>query len=123
MACAPAGPWSRPEHARAWTPLHSWLSNRDHAGQVTAGVSVDRAGLNHELALTEFADHVQVMRGHNDRDAHIGEAPEQFHDLQREVRVEVAGRLVSDQKWWLAHNRAGNPNTLLFAHGQLHGRE
>src|SRR4051794_19955861 len=117
MACAPAGPGSRPEHARAWTPLHSWLSDRDYAGQVTAGVSVDRAGLNHELALAELADHVHVMRRHNNRDAHIGEPTEQFHDLQREIGIEVTGRLVGDQKRRLAHNRAGNSNTLLFAHG------
>src|SRR6185437_4303585 len=42
------------------------------------------------------------------------------HDFQREIRVEVAGRLVCDEQRRLAHHRSGDADALLLAHRELH---
>jgi hypothetical protein len=46
-------------------------------------------------------------------------AAEQVHHLAREVRVEVAGRLVGDQHRGLAHHGAGDAHALLLAGREL----
>ena len=53
------------------------------------------------------------------RDADFVEALEDVHDLERQVRVEVAGRFVGDQQRRLADDRARDADALLFAGRQL----
>ena len=42
-------------------------------------------------------DQLEVVRGDQQRDADLVEAREQLHDLEREIGIEIAGRLVGDQ--------------------------
>src|SRR5690606_35625209 len=71
-----------------------------------------------QVPLAEPSDQAVVMARDEDRDADLIEEPEQLHDLDRQRRVEVAGRLVGDQHRWLVHDRARDADALLLAAGQ-----
>src|SRR6266702_7332042 len=107
MDCAPGGPSSQEEPACA-----GQSSDGNHARQRIAHIAVDLAVIDDQLALAELPHDVHVVSSHNDRYANILEPAEQPHDLQREVRIEVAGGLVGNQQWRLAHHRAGYSDTL-----------
>src|SRR4029077_17944680 len=49
----------------------------------------------------------------------ILEAPEQSHHLERQVRIEIARRLIGDQERGLADHGAGDADALLLADGEL----
>ena len=77
------------------------------------------AALDHHAAHAIALDQVHVVRRDQHRDADFVEALEDVHDLDREVRVEVAGRLVGDQQRRLADDRARDADALLLAGRQL----
>ena len=54
------------------------------------------------------------MRGDDDRRAARVDFAEQVHDFEREVGIEVAGRLVSEHKLRIVHQRARNRDPLLL---------
>src|SRR5882724_12484247 len=110
MDCAPGGPSSQEEPACAGRS-----SDGNHARQRIAHVAVDLTVIDDQLALAEFPHDVHVVSTHNDRYPNILEPAEQPHDLQCEVRIEVAGGLVGNQQWRLAHNGARYAHALLFS--------
>src|SRR6185312_11923393 len=113
MDCAPGGPASQKKPACA--ALHPCLSDGNHTRKRITQVAVDLAVLDDQLALTELADDMHVVRGNDDCDANILKSTEQPHDLQRKVRIEVAGRLVGDEQRRLADNGARYSDTLLLS--------
>ena len=62
---------------------------------------------------------MQVVAGDHDGDADVVEAAEQPHDFERQIRIQVAGRLVGDQQRWLGDDGARDTDALLLARGQL----
>jgi hypothetical protein len=64
-------------------------------------------------------DQVQVVARHEHRDADLVEPPEQVHDLDREIGVEVSGRLVRDQDRRLADDGARDTDALLLSGREL----
>jgi hypothetical protein len=79
-----------------------------------AHVAVDLAVFDHDLALAELADDVQVVRGYYHCHPNVLESTEQAHDLEREVRIEIARGLICDQQWRLADDGSSDSNTLLL---------
>ena len=64
--------------------------------------------------------HQTLLVGHDDdRRPQRVDALEQGHDLQRAVRVEVAGRLVGDDRAGVVDKGAGDGDALLLAAGEL----
>src|SRR5450631_2721914 len=55
----------------------------------------------------------------HDRHADIVEPLEQLHDLDREIGIQVAGRLIRDKEPRLRDHRSGDAHPLLFSGGQL----
>ena len=62
------------------------------------------------------------MGGHEDGGAELGDVLEQGHDLPGRFLVEVAGRLVRDQKRRLGNHRTRDRHPLLLATRQLVGK-
>ena len=58
---------------------------------------------------------MQIVRGHDHRHANILKPPEELHDLQPQVGVEIARGLIGNQQRRLADNRARDSNPLLLA--------
>src|SRR6266478_1021593 len=77
------------------------------------------AVLEHDHALAELAHDVQIMGGDHHRHADILEASEEAHDLERQVRIEIAGGLIRDEQRRLAHHRARDADALLLADRQF----
>ena len=59
------------------------------------------------------------MGNHQNCSTDIVDALEQFYDLVGQFRVDVAGRLVRNDKLRIVYQRTGNRHTLLFAAGKL----
>src|SRR5262249_18997794 len=51
-----------------------------------------------------------------------GDLAKEIHDLERQVRVEVSGRLVSEDQLRVVDERAGDRDALLLSSGQLFGK-
>ncbi|KAG1390072.1 hypothetical protein G6F58_013104 [Rhizopus delemar] len=62
------------------------------------------------------------MADHQHAGAARGQLGEQGHNLRRQGRVEVAGRLISHQQFGLADDGAGDADALLLAGRQLRGQ-
>ena len=57
------------------------------------------------------------MRDHENCGALLVQRRQHFHDLIAVSRVQVAGRLVSDDELWVPHDGTGNSNALLSREG------
>ena len=90
------------------------ILRRDVVGQ--------RAVVEHQRALLHALDQAEVVAGDQHAGAALGQFGEQIHDFGRQRRIEIAGRLVGDQKGRLADDRAGDADALLFAGREL-GRQ
>ena len=77
------------------------------------------AVVEHDAPQAKMVDHVQVVTRHHHRDADIIEPPEEAHDLEREVGIQVAGRLVGDQDGGLLIDGTRDADALLFAGRQF----
>ena len=67
----------------------------------------------------EPIDEVHVVTRDDHRHADVVEALEELHDLEREVGIEIAGRLVGDEQRRLADDGAGDADALLLAGREL----
>jgi len=71
------------------------------------------------------ADHtqrfLQIVGGDHQRHPHVVEALEQAHDLQGELRIQVARGLIGDQQGRTTDDRPGDADALLLAAGQRLG--
>src|SRR5688572_28037819 len=107
---------SEPSSAWAWrsnrieTPLRSDMRHRGEA-----------ALFDVNAAHAKAVEQVNVVGRHQDRDADRIESLEQVHHLEREVRVEVACRLVGDEHRGLRDHRAGDADALLLSCRELEG--
>ena len=66
-----------------------------------------------------LADQLAIVCRHDDRRAAGVDLPEQIHDLQRQIGIEITGRLVGQHHHRVVDERACDRNTLLLAAGQL----
>src|SRR5581483_591696 len=92
-----------------------------HAGQMIRCLIVYLPVLDHELTLAKLPHDVDVVRRHHDSHADILKSAEQEHDLEREIRVEVARGLVCYEQGGLADYGACDADPLLLTYGQFHG--
>src|SRR5688572_18618381 len=104
------------EPSNAW----AWRSSRIEA--------LSRSGMRHRCEATlldmhaahaEAVEQVDVVGRDQHRDADGVEALEQVHDFEREVGIEVAGRLVGDEDRGPGDHRARDPHALLLAGREL----
>ena len=79
----------------------------------------DAAAFEPHAAHREMLEQIDVVARDQHRDADFVEAAEDLHHFQRQVRIEVAGRLVGDEDRRLAHDRARDADALLLAGRQL----
>src|SRR6266404_914979 len=70
-------------------------------------------------ALAHLVHHLAVVRHHQNRRAAAVDAVEKLHDPDGGVGVEVAGRLVADEKRRVVDERARDRDALLLAAGKL----
>jgi hypothetical protein len=70
-------------------------------------------------APAHVGDEGAVVRRHQHRRAGGVDVPEEIHDLERQVRVEVARRLVGQDDLRLVDERAGDRDALLLTARQL----
>src|SRR4029079_9021868 len=75
----------------------------------------------HQSALVEVDDAVtacleqrMVVGGEEHRGAGLVDLFEESEDVERQVRIEISGRLVSQEQRRLGHDRARHGHTLLF---------
>src|SRR3954447_5213538 len=80
-----------------------------------AVVAHEAAALERDHAAAHLVDHLAVVRRHHDRRAGAVDAVEQLHDPDRGVGIEVARRLVADQKRRVVDDRARDRDALLLA--------
>jgi hypothetical protein len=62
-----------------------------------------------------------IVRGHEDRGSAGIDLAQQIHDLEREIRIQVASGLVGDDEHGIVHERARDRNALLLAAGEILG--
>ena len=71
-----------------------------------------------QAGLVELVDQAQIVAGDQHGDADLIEIDENLHDLTRQHRVEVAGRLIGEQQHGFVYHGAGDADALLLATGK-----
>ena len=71
------------------------------------------------VRAADEANQLAIVRGHQHRRPTGVDLAEQVHDLERQIRIEVARRLVGDHQHRVVHQRARDRNALLLAAGQI----
>ena len=79
------------------------------------------AGLNGDHTLAKSVHQVLFVGNHHHGGAQLVDLYQQAHQLQRTLRIQVAGRLVCDDGIGVVHQRAGNGHALLLTAGELRG--
>ena len=72
-----------------------------------------------DAARPESLDQVHIVRRDHHGHADVVEALEQLHDLEREIRIQVAGGLIGDQQRRLGDDRPRDADALLLAGREL----
>jgi hypothetical protein len=87
---------------------------------VPVGDLDDLAEIHDRDPLGEVPDHGQVVRDEQERDAHVAlELLEQVDDLRLDRHVQRRDRLVGDDQLGVEGERAGHPDALPLAAGEL----
>ena len=73
-----------------------------------------------ERAAADPANQLAIVSGHQDRGPSCIDLAEQVHDLERQIRVEIASGLISQDDDRIVDQRPRDGNPLLFASRQLH---
>ena len=92
------------------------------AGRRSAGRRIaadDPAVPEHDAPGGEPLDQVHIVGRDHHGDADVVEALEELHDLDGEVRIQVAGGLVGDEQHRLCDDGAGDSDALLLAGREL----
>src|SRR5688572_5351648 len=101
-----------PDTEKSRFALHAWL---DDAGLLIG----DAAVLECDHPASAGADQIAIVRRQEDRrSAQIG-LGEDLDDLRRQIRIEIAGRLVGYEDERIVDQRAGDGDPLLLAARQL----
>src|SRR4051794_19318088 len=101
-----------------------WLRRRRSGGhgpsmRVPSDDLHDAAVIERHRPATDTADELTIVRGDDyGRPARV-DFPEEVHDLEREVRIEVARRLVGKDQLRVVHERPRDRDALLLAARQL----
>ena len=104
---------------RGWPTLRRTRSRRTRH----PATPVRRAGRGRgDDAPADAADQLAVVRGDEHRRAARVDLAEQVHDLERQVGIEVAGRLVGEDELRIVDERARDRDALLLAARQLLGK-
>ena len=74
-----------------------------------------RPSPNHDAVRADLIDEMHIVAGDDHRHADLVEAFEQFHDLERELRIEIAGGFIGNEQRGFRHHRAGDADALLLA--------
>ena len=85
-------------------------------------VSDDPAVIECDHTLAQGGHDLGVVSCHQDRHAHLVDSQQQLDDLPADQGVQVARRLVGDEKAWVVNEGAGDGCSLLLAPGQLAGK-
>src|ERR1700749_107667 len=84
--------------------------------------AVDAAMVEHDRPLAEFLHDMQIVGRDHHTDAHVLKTLEKSHHFDREIRIEVPGRLIGDEEGWFAHYGSCDAYALLLAHRELDGQ-
>ncbi len=67
------------------------------------------------LSPSQPIEQLQIVGRDKQRYTDFVESLEQFHDFERQFRVQIAGRLVGNHQWRSGYHRPGDTDALLFA--------
>src|SRR4029077_12212653 len=79
----------------------------------------DAAVIEGDRAAADASNELAIVRGHDDGRAGGVDLAEQVHDLEREIRIQIARRLVGQNELRVGDERARNRNPLLLATRKL----
>src|SRR6266516_1723916 len=123
---------SRPE----WRPRHrlASASSKEYWSACTSDpprnfVDADRplghlddfAVVQRDRAPSDATDQLAIVSGHHNRGAARVDLAEEIHDLERQVRIEVSGRLVREHELRIVDKGTRDGHSLLLAARQLLG--
>ena len=57
----------------------------------------------------------RVVRGDDDRGSARVRVRDDIHDVEREIRIQIPGRLVGQQEWWIIDERTRDCDPLLLS--------
>ena len=77
------------------------------------------AVIERQRAAADPPDQLAIVRRHDHGRAARVDLAEQVHDFEREVGIEVSGRLVAEDDQGIVHQCPRDGDPLLFAAGQL----
>src|SRR5439155_8040628 len=106
-------------------PRHKLLSASSSAYRKAR---IESSGLDHAAVIegdgasTHTTNELAIVRGHDNGRASRVDFTEQVHDVEREIGVEVARRLIGQHDVRVVDESAGNGDALLFAPGQFLGK-
>ena len=103
----------RPRHRLAAASREEILQ-RAHLGDLHDVPVIER-----QRAAADAANQLAVVRRDDDGRAARVDLAKQIHDLERQIRIEVAGRLVGEDDRRIVDQRAGDGDALLLAAGEL----
>ena len=95
-------------------------SNRVH-GLIRFSTSLrlvyDLSVIESEPSVLESVDEFKIVSRNKQRHTNFVETLEKTHDVEGEIRIEIAGWLISNDQLWSAGDGPGNSNTLLLSGG------
>src|SRR5262249_30216806 len=92
----------------------AWLP-RTRSAAPASGHLDDPAVIERHGAPADSPDELAIVRGDDDRRATRVDLTKQIHDFEREVGIEIAGRLVGENELRIVDQRARDCNPLLLA--------
>src|SRR5260370_31203198 len=111
--------------------LTAWSRNRSGSDReelrdgglvdAVAGIAVDDASiLHHQDAVGDFENEAQHLLAHHDGEiAHLADLLEELGDLLDDRRLDAFGRLIEQEDFWIAGERARDRELLLLAARQV----
>src|SRR2546428_1902397 len=99
----------------AWRPRHRLkaASSIAYRNARMSGDLDDAAVIEDDGAPAHAPDELAIVRRDDDRRAARVDLAEQVHDLERQIGIEVAGRLVGEHELRIVHERARDRDALL----------
>src|SRR5713226_4835317 len=79
----------------------------------------DAAAIERHRPSSGAPNELALVGGDNDGGAAGVDLAEQIHDLERQIGIEVAGRLIGEDEVRIVDERAGNRDALLLAAREL----
>src|SRR5579862_1429480 len=112
IAVATCGPWARNGAASRSSHGSAMVSNCASTGSV---VDMQPSLVQHQATRVVLVHQGDIVGGDNDRGAGLVELDEQAQQALAEIRIDVAGRLVGEQKLRTGDHGARDRGALLLA--------